>query len=174
MLTSKGHWGHRNGWSPDLNTHSFITASYKRKCRVKHAYPSFQFLIARRLPDFPTSRPPKKNKRNRGEPEIKISSLPGWAIPQDLIPIWHPRLRNTMLIQHVSSKVVYPRDPLSSNPWTPFNWTIHMVIAVLCAVVPVEGLLCLESSRPGAIRRLASKSTRSAGMRTTVGVAGTC
>ena len=79
-----------------------------------------------------------------------------------------------MLIQHVSSKVVNPLGPLSSNPWAPFNWTIHTVIAVLCAVVPVEGLPCLKSSRPGATRRLASKSTQSAGMRTTVGVVGTC
>ena len=90
------------------------------------------------------------------------------------VPVVNPTLRNTMLIQHVSSEIVCPLDPLSSDTHTPFNWTIHPIIIVLCTVVLVEGLLCLEGSRPRAIRGLASESTWRASMRATRGVVGTC
>ena len=75
-----------------------------------------------------------------------------------------------MLIQHVSRKIIGALDPLSSNTHTPWNRTIHTVIEVHGAVVSVKGLLCLESSRPRAIRGLASKSAGGANMRTTIGV----
>ena len=75
-----------------------------------------------------------------------------------------------MLIQHMSSEIVHPYDPLSSDTQAPFNWTIHTIIVVLCAVVLVESLFCLEGSRPRAIRGLASKSSRGASMRATVRV----
>ena len=72
-----------------------------------------------------------------------------------------------MLIQHVSSEIVCPLNPLSSDTHTPFNWTIYTVIEVHSTVVSVESLFCLEGSRPRAIRGLASKSTWSASMRAT-------
>ena len=75
-----------------------------------------------------------------------------------------------MLIPHVSSEIIHPLDPLSSDTHTPFNWTIHTIIVVLCAVVLVESLLCLEGSRPRAIGGLASKSSWGASMRATVRV----
>ena len=79
-----------------------------------------------------------------------------------------------MLIQHVSSKIICPLDPVGSNTPTSFNWTIHTVAEVYCSVVPVESLLCLEGSMPRTIRSLAGKSARSASVRTAVGVMGTC
>jgi len=77
---------------------------------------------------------------------------------------------NTVLVPHVSSEIIRTLDSFSSNTYTPFNRTIHTVIVVLCSVVPVERLLCLKGSRPGAIRGLAGKSSLGAGMRATVGV----
>ena len=91
-----------------------------------------------------------------------------------LIPKWQPSMRNTMLVPHLSSKIISPLDPLSSDARALFNWTIHTVIEVHGLVVPVEGLLRLESSSPGAIRGFAGKSARGASMRTTTGVMGTC
>jgi len=79
-----------------------------------------------------------------------------------------------MLIQHMSSKVIRPLNPVGSNAPTSFNRTIHTVAEVHCSVVPVEGLLCLEGSIPRAIRGLASKSAWGASMRATVGVIGEC
>lgn len=79
-----------------------------------------------------------------------------------------------MLIQHVSSKIVHPLDPIGSNTRAPFNRTIHTVAEVHCAVVPVKGLLRLESSMPRTIGRLASKSAGGANVRTAVGVVGQC
>jgi len=81
---------------------------------------------------------------------------------------------SSMLVPHVSSKIICQLDPPSSDAQTPINWTIHTVAEVHCAVVPVEGLLCLEGSRPRAIRRLAGKSAWGASMRATVVVVGTC
>ena len=83
-------------------------------------------------------------------------------------------MRYTMLVQHVSSEIICPLDPMSSNTYTPFNWAIDTVIVVLCTVVPVKSLLCLEDSRPGTIRSLAGKSAWGASMRATVRVIGTC
>ena len=68
-------------------------------------------------------------------------------------------MSNPMLIQHVSSKVIRPLNPVGSNSPAFFNWTIHTITQVHCAVVPVKGLLRLEGSMPGAIRGLASKFT---------------
>ena len=92
----------------------------------------------------------------------------------NLIPERQPSMRNAVLVQHVSSKIICPLDSLSSDPHTPFNWTIHTVIIMHCMVVPVEGLLCLEGSMPGAIQDLAGKSARGASMRATKGDMGTC
>ena len=86
------------------------------------------------------------------------------------VPTVNPALRNTMLIPHVSSKIIGALDPLSSDTHTPFNWTIHTIVVVLCTVVLVEGLLSLEGSRPRAIRGLASKSSWGTSMRATMGV----
>ena len=79
-----------------------------------------------------------------------------------------------MLVQYVGRKIICPLDPMSSNVLTPFNWTIHTVAEVHGAVVPVEGLLCLEGSRPRAIRGLTGKFAWGASMRATVGVVSTC
>ena len=79
-------------------------------------------------------------------------------------------MRNTMLVQHVSSKVIGPLDTLSSDSHTPMNWTIHTVAVMHCSVVPVIGLLCLEASCPRTIRSLAGKFAWGASMRATVGV----
>ena len=79
-----------------------------------------------------------------------------------------------MLIEHVSRKNVHPLDPIDSNTCAPFNRTIHTVAEVHCLIVPVKGLLRLESSMPRAIRSLASKSARGTSMRATAGVMGKC
>ena len=79
-----------------------------------------------------------------------------------------------MLVPHVGSKIISPLDPLSSNTHAPFNWTIYTVVVVHGVVVPVEGLLRLEGSRPRAIRVLAGKSAWGASMRTTTDVVDTC
>ena len=78
-----------------------------------------------------------------------------------------------MLVQQMSREIISALDPPISNVQAPFNWTIHTVIEVLSSVVSVEGLLCFEGTRPGAIRGLASKFARSAGMRAAVGVEST-
>jgi len=78
-----------------------------------------------------------------------------------------------MLVPHVSSKIIRPLDPVSSDAHTPFNRTIDTVIVVHCAVVPVEGLLCLEGSRPRAIRRLTGKFAWGTSMRATAAVMST-
>ncbi|KAG0637868.1 hypothetical protein HOY80DRAFT_1050023 [Tuber brumale] len=70
----------------------------------------------------------------------------------------------------VGRKIIGPLDPPSSDVRAPTNWTIHTVIEVHCAVVPVEGLFCLEGSGPGAIRGLADGPTRRASMRAAAGV----
>ena len=75
-----------------------------------------------------------------------------------------------MLVQHVSRKVVCPLDSMSSDTYTPLNWTIHTVIEVHGMVVPVKSLLGLEGSRPRAIRGLTSKAARGASMGTAAGV----
>jgi len=77
---------------------------------------------------------------------------------------------NTVLVPHVSSKIISALDPLSSDAHAPFKGTIHTVIVVLCTVVPVQGLLGLEGSIPRAIRGLAGKSARAASVRATKGV----
>lgn len=66
-------------------------------------------------------------------------------------------MRNTVLVPHVRSKIIRPLDPMSSNTHTPFNLTIHTVIVVHCAVMPVQGLLCLKGFSPRTIRDLAGK-----------------
>ena len=76
----------------------------------------------------------------------------------------------TVLIPQVSSKIISPLDALSSDPHTPFNWTIHAVVVMHCAVVPVKRLLRLEGCRPRTIRGFTGKSTRGTGMRATMGV----
>ena len=81
---------------------------------------------------------------------------------------------DTVLVPHVYSKIIRPLDSARSNPGTPFNWTIHAVVVVLCAVVPVEGLFRLKGSWPGAIRGFAGKSSWGASMRTTTDVVDTC
>ena len=75
-----------------------------------------------------------------------------------------------MLVQQVSIQVIRPLDPPISDMYTIFDWAIHTVIEVLCVVVSIEGLLCLEGSEPGAIRGLTSKLARGASMRAAVGV----
>ena len=70
-----------------------------------------------------------------------------------------------MLIQHVSSKIVCPLDSMSSDTYTPFNWTIHAVIEVHGTVVSVESLLRLKDSRPRAVWGLTGKSAWGASMR---------
>ena len=62
----------------------------------------------------------------------------------NLIPRWQLSMRNTMLVPHVSSKIIRPLDSLSSDAHAPFNWTIHTVAEVHSVVVPVESLLRLE------------------------------
>ena len=79
-----------------------------------------------------------------------------------------------MLVPHMGSKIICPLDSLSSDTHTPFNWAIHTVAIMHCAVMPIEGLLCLEGSRPRTIRGLTAKSAGGTSMRATVGVAGTC
>jgi len=83
-------------------------------------------------------------------------------------------VRNSVLVPHISSKIICPFDALSSNAQAPFNWAIHTVTEVHCAVVSVEGLPCLEGSSPRAIRGLTGKSARCASMRATVGIMGAC
>ena len=103
------------------------------------------------------------------KPQFQV--LPDGVSPiSDLIPIQHPRLRNTMLVQHMSSKVVCPLDSMSSDTHTPFNWTIHTVIEVHGTVVPVESLLRLKGSRPRAVWGLTGKSAWRTSMRATAGV----
>ena len=86
----------------------------------------------------------------------------------------HYGVRDAVFVPHVSCEVIGPFDSLSSDADTPFNRTIHTVIVVFCMVVSVQGLLCLEDSKPGAIRGVAGKSAWSAGMGPTAGVTGTC
>ena len=95
-------------------------------------------------------------------------------IREDLVPIVNPWVRNTMLVQHMSSKIISPLDSLSSDTHTPFNRTVHTVAIMHRAVMPTEALLCLEGSRPRTIRGLTGKSPGGASMRATMGVAGTC
>ena len=73
-----------------------------------------------------------------------------------------------MLAQEVGREIISTLDPPISNVQAPFNWTVHTVIKVLSSVVSIEGLLCLEGTRPRAIGGLAFKYARSAGMRATV------
>ena len=87
---------------------------------------------------------------------------------------WQPSIRNTVLVPHVSRKIIRPLNPIGSNTPAPFNRTIHTVAKVHCAVVPVEGLPCLEGSMPRAIRGVASKYAWGANMRATVGVIDKC
>ncbi|KAG0637834.1 hypothetical protein HOY80DRAFT_1050199 [Tuber brumale] len=63
-----------------------------------------------------------------------------------------------MLVQQVSRKIIRPLDPMSSNAHASFNRAVNTVIEMLCAVVSVEGLLCLEGSTPGAVRGFTGKS----------------
>jgi len=79
-----------------------------------------------------------------------------------------------MLVPHVGSKIISPLDPLSSDAHAPSNWTIHTVAEVHSVVVPVESLLRLEGSWPGAIRGLAGKSSWGTSMRTTAEVVDKC
>ena len=76
-------------------------------------------------------------------------------------------MRNTMLVPHVGGEIICALDPLSSDAHAPFNRTIHTVAEVHGAVVPVESLLRLEGSCPGAIRGFARKFPSGASMRTT-------
>jgi len=77
---------------------------------------------------------------------------------------------DTVLVPHVSSKIISPLDPLRSDPHTPFNRSIHAAVVMLCAVVPVKRLLRLEGSSPRTIRGFTGKSASGAGMRATMGV----
>ena len=113
-----------------------------------------------------TSRPSKLTKTNENTMKLRLQGI----ILEGKVPIVNPTLGNTMLIQHVSSEIICPLDPLSSDTHTPFNWTIYTIIVVLCTVVLVEGLLCLKGFRPRAIRGLASKSSWGASMRAAVRV----
>ena len=79
-----------------------------------------------------------------------------------------------MLVPHVGSEIVRPLDPVSSDVHAPFNRTIDTVIVVHCPVVPGEGLLCFEGSRPRATRSLTGKFTRGTSMRATAAVMSTC
>ena len=65
---------------------------------------------------------------------------------ENLIPKWRPNMRNTVPVPHVSSKIIRPLDSPSPNSCAPFNRTIHTVVEMHCAIVSVEGLLCLEDS----------------------------
>ncbi|KAG0123899.1 hypothetical protein HOY82DRAFT_574276 [Tuber indicum] len=96
---------------------------------------------------------------------ISVPLTPRSLTPMNLIPIGRSSTRNPMLVQQVSGKIIRPLDSTISNTSTSLNWAIHMVTMVLCEVVSVEGLLCLETSTPGAIWGFASKSTRGASMR---------
>ncbi|KAG0137691.1 hypothetical protein HOY82DRAFT_547299 [Tuber indicum] len=103
---------------------------------------------------------------------ISVPLTPGSLTLMNLIPIGRPSTRNPMLVQQVSRNIIRPLDPTISNMSTSLNWAIHMVTMVLCEVVSVEGLLCLETSTPGAIWGLAGKSTSGASMRAATGGAG--
>jgi len=74
-----------------------------------------------------------------------------------------------MLAPQVSTKIISPLYPTTSNIQAPFNWAIHTVVEMLSLVVPVEGLLCLEGTRPGAVGFQAGELAGSAAMGATVG-----
>jgi len=81
---------------------------------------------------------------------------------------------NTVLVPHMSGKIICTLDPMGSNTHTPFNRTIHTVIVVLCSVVPVERLLCPKGSWPRAIRGFTGKSAWGTCMRAAAEVMDTC
>ncbi|KAG0637828.1 hypothetical protein HOY80DRAFT_970801 [Tuber brumale] len=99
---------------------------------------------------------------------ISVIPTPRSLVLMNLIPMWWPSARNAVLVQQVSRKIIRPLDTTISDTNTSLNRAIHTVIAMLCKVVSVKCLLCLECSRPGATRGPAGKSTRGAGMRAAV------
>ena len=106
---------------------------------------------------------------SRQTQKTTITSSDMFLEPANLIPKWQPSARNAVLVQQVSNQVIRPLDPPISDIYTIFDWAIHAVIEVHCAVVSIKGLFCFEGSSPGAIRGLAGKPTWGAGMGATRG-----
>ncbi|RPA96743.1 hypothetical protein L873DRAFT_1192812 [Choiromyces venosus 120613-1] len=103
------------------------------------------------------------DKHIKQQPQLQV--IPTIPTPTKLIPIWRSIASNTVLVQHVSSQVILPLDPPSSDARATFHGAVNLITEVLCKVVAGEGLLCLEVSGRGAARGFASDSPRRASMR---------